>query len=146
MTTKVRLIAIVFAALALVPSGAHLFSMPNKLRLEAAGYLVSQRAYDGWSLFAIVVIGAALSSLLLAVLRYRAGQPYLLPALACLSILGTQAIFWTFVFPANKATGNWTTLPRNWEALRIQWEYGHAGSAVLNMLALILLIVASVRD
>ena len=54
-------------------------------------------------------------------------------------IVGTQIIFWTFTFPANQQTNNWTTLPESWERLRTQWEYSHAASAVLNLLALIML-------
>jgi hypothetical protein len=39
------------------------------------------------------------------------------------------AIFvWTF--PTNQATNNWTVVPKNWNALRIQWEYSHAANAV----------------
>jgi energy-coupling factor transporter transmembrane protein EcfT len=49
-------------------------------------------------------------------------------------------LFWTFTFPANQQTSNWTVLPENWMALRTQWEYSHAASAVLNLIALIALI------
>jgi hypothetical protein len=41
---------------------------------------------------------------------------------------------------ANQATNNWTVLPENWLQLRSQWEYSHAASAVLNLIALIALI------
>ncbi len=133
------------AALALVPAGAHLLSMASKLRLGRVEYLASQRAYDGWNLLAVVVIGALLSSLSLTIALYRAGGSYLPAALAFLCIVGTQAIFWTFIFPANKATENWTALPEHWQLLRTQWEYGHAGSAVLNVLALVLLVLVSTK-
>jgi hypothetical protein len=56
-------------------------------------------------------------------------------------------VFWTFTFPANQQTSNWTVLPENWMALRAQWEYSHAASAVLNLIALIALIFSVlVRD
>jgi hypothetical protein len=55
---------------------------------------------------------------------------------------GTQVVFWTFTFPANQATDNWTMLPENWMALRTQWEYLHAASAVLNLIALVALILS----
>lgn len=38
-------------------------------------------------------------------------------------------------------TGNWTTMPANWDALRMQWEYSHAASAALNLAALVALIL-----
>lgn len=59
-----------------------------------------------------------------------------------LCIAGTQIIFWTFTYPANQETSNWTVLPEHWEALRTQWEYSHAASAVLNLIALIMLVLS----
>lgn len=146
MLYGLRITSILFAALALIPAGAHLFSMISKLRLDRADYLVSQRAYDGWKLFAIVVIGALISTLALSIALYRAGEPYLLAALAFGSIAGTQIIFWTFTFPANAATENWTRLPEGWETLRIQWEYSHAGSALLNAAALLFLVFGATKS
>jgi hypothetical protein len=55
---------------------------------------------------------------------------------------GTQVLFWTFTFPANQQTHNWTVLPENWLALRQQWEYSHAASAGLNLMAFVALILA----
>jgi hypothetical protein len=49
---------------------------------------------------------------------------------------------WTFTYPANQATNNWTVLPPNWQDLRSQWEYSHATGAGLNFIALITLIVS----
>lgn len=146
MVYFLRITSILFAALALVPAGAHLFSMMSKLRLGRDEYLISQRAYDGWNLFAIVVIGALLSTLALIVVLYRSGEPYLPAALAFACIAGTQLIFWSFTFPANIATRNWTSLPGGWEALRLQWEYSHAGSALLNVAALLLLVLSSTKS
>ena len=47
--------------------GAHLFSMASKLRLGGEAYLAAQRAYDGWNLFAIVIVGALAATLALTV-------------------------------------------------------------------------------
>src|SRR6266540_103187 len=121
-----RVISFIFAALAFVPAGAHFFSMFNKLKLDGASYLAAQRAYDGWSLFGIVVLGALLSTAALAVLLYRSGGAFGLVVLAFICIGATQLAFWTRTFPANQATRNWTVLPENWEMLRRQWEYSHA--------------------
>ena len=62
--------------------------------------------------------------------------------LAFLAIVGTQVVFWTFTYPANRQTENWTTLPEDWQGLREQWEYSHAASAGLNLVALIAAILA----
>lgn len=142
MLYTLRVIAVLFASLALVPAGAHLFSMASKLLLNADAYLAAQRAYDGWSLFAIIVIGALISSLVLTFALYQVGERYVLAALAFVCLAGTQAIFWTLTYPMNVATENWTRLPPKWEFLRMQWELSHAGSAILNFIALALLIFA----
>lgn len=145
MLYALRVISVLFAALALVPAGAHLFSLVSKMRLGEAAYLASQRAYDGWSLFAVVVIGALLSSLALTIALYRASEPYLPAALAFLCLVGTQILFWILTFPANRATDNWTVLPEGWEALRAQWEYSHAGAAILNAAALLFLVLTATK-
>ncbi|MGE4247951.1 MAG: hypothetical protein AB7F09_01080 [Parvibaculaceae bacterium] len=141
MIYLLRLASLVFVVLALVPAGAHLFSLLNKMRLDKTGYLVAQRAYDGWSLFGIVIAGALLSTLTLAFVLYRIGEPALLALLAFLCLAATQAVFWTYTFPANRATENWTKLPDNWEVLRATWEYSHAASALLTFAAFLLLIL-----
>lgn len=49
-----QFVAIVLTALALVPGGAHLFALPNKIHLREADYFITQGIYFGWSLFGIV--------------------------------------------------------------------------------------------
>jgi hypothetical protein len=61
-------------------------------------------------------------------------------AVACVAI--SLAIFFTFTFPANQQTANWTTLPENWQRLRRQWEYSHATSAMLYFGALAMLVLS----
>jgi hypothetical protein len=55
-------------------------------------------------------------------------------------------VFWTFTFPANQQTDNWTVLPENWTTLRMHWEYSHAAGAVLNLIAFIALAFSVWRD
>ncbi|WP_292630930.1 hypothetical protein [Mesorhizobium sp.] len=64
--------------------------MFNKMKLDGPNYLAAQRAYDGWSLFAIVVLGALLSTAALAILLYRASASFGLVVVAFLSIGATQ--------------------------------------------------------
>jgi len=136
--------SLLFAALALVPAGAHLAELVNKMKLGATEYLTVQQIYRGWELFGIVVVGALASTIALT-LGLR-GHPAFLPALvALLCIVGTQIVFWTFTFPVNRMTTNWTVLPDNWADLRARWEYSHAASAGLNAAALISLIVSLLR-
>jgi hypothetical protein len=142
MITAARFLSLLFVALALGPALAHLLELPNKIGLSRDEYLVVQQIYRGWALLGFVVIPALLSTLALAVLvRRRPGE--FGPALtAFLALLGSQVVFWTFTFPANQQTANWTMLPDNWAALRRQWEYSHAAAAILDLVALLGVIVS----
>lgn len=135
-------VAFLFTALALGPALAHLFALPNKITLPEAQYFVAQGVYRGWAFLGIVVFGALLSTLALAVVLRHDRRPMAWALLAFLCIAGTQAIFWTWTYPANAATINWTAVPPNWEGLRAQWEYSHAASACLNLAAMIALVLS----
>jgi ABC-type cobalamin transport system permease subunit len=135
-----RFFSLLFAALALAPALAHLLELPNKIGLSRDDYLTVQQIYEGWALLGFVVAGALLSTLILMIMVRNRPKAFALSVVAFLCIVGTQVVFWTFTFPANQKTINWTVLPENWMALRTQWEYSHAASAVLNLIALIALI------
>ena len=143
--TAARFLSLLFCALALAPALAHLLELPSKIGLPRDEYFVVQQIYRGWWMLGIVVLGALLSTLALTIVaRKRPGE--LGPALtAFLCIVATQAIFWTFTFPANQQTANWTLLPDNWQELRMRWEYSHAASAMLNLVALIAVIIAVLK-
>jgi hypothetical protein len=142
--TAARFSSLLFAALALAPALAHLLELPNKIGLSRDEYLIVQQIYRGWALLGFVVFGALLSTLALTLLARRRPREFRTALLAFLCILGTQVVFWTFTYPTNQATLNWTVLPENWMVLRSQWEYSHAASAILNLIALIALIYGSV--
>jgi hypothetical protein len=136
-----RFMSLLFVALALAPSMAHLLELPHKINLPAAEYLTVQQIYGGWALLGIVVVGALLSTLALAVVEKMHSMRVGPTLFALLCIVGTQVAYWTFTYPANVATQNWTMLPENWMTLRTQWEYSHAVSAILNLLALVALLI-----
>lgn len=130
--------ASILTALALVPSGAHLFALPNKLGLAAEQYMVVQGIYSGWSLFGLVLIPAILATLASALmLRRRKGPPFAWATLSFLCMAGSLVIFFVWTYPANLATDNWTTMPPNWAALRDQWEYSHAANALMTFMAVV---------
>ena len=144
--TLARFFSLLFAALALAPALAHLLELPNKIGLSRDEYLVVQQIYRGWAMLGFVVTGALLSTLLLSVMVRKWPRQFALTLSAFFCIVGTQILFWTFTFPANQQTSNWTVLPENWTLLREQWEYSHAASAVLNLIALIALILSVVMQ
>ena len=65
---------------------------------------------------------------------------FTLLALAC--VLAAQGVFWTFTYPANVGTANWTVSPDNWAELRRRWEFSHAAGAALQLLGFSLLVIA----
>ncbi|HEU4875615.1 MAG TPA: hypothetical protein VFT44_21070 [Pyrinomonadaceae bacterium] len=135
-------IALFFVALALGPALAHLLELPNKITLAREDYLTVQQIYRGWALLGVVVAGALLSTLILALMVRKERKAFLFALIAFLCIAGTQVVFWTYTYPTNQATNNWTMLPQNWTELRRQWEYSHATSAGLNLMALVAMILS----
>jgi hypothetical protein len=139
----VQFIAIMLTAVALVPSGAHLLEIANKVGLDRGRYMTVQQIYRGWEMLGIVLIGAMLANGLVAVAMRSQMIPAALATIAAILICLGLGIFFIWTFPANQMTGNWTVAPHDWEALRAQWEYSHAANAVVTFLALCSTIGAS---
>jgi hypothetical protein len=131
----VQFLALLLTAFALVPAGAHLFALANKIGLSAEQYFIVQNIYRGWALFGIVLFSALLANLVLAIALRGRGRPFGFALVAFLGIALTLVIFFTWTFPANQATQNWTAVPANWEQLRRQWEYSHAANALVTLVA-----------
>jgi len=139
----VQLIAIITTALYLVPTGAHLLELRNKIALTATEYLTVQKIYAGWSLFGVVV-GVALLATLAHTLLVRADRAAFAWSLgAFVALAATQGLFWAFTYPVNAATAFWTVPPDSFEVARRQWEYSHAASAVLTFAALVAIVLAA---
>ena len=118
--------SIVFVVLVLVPSGAHLLELHNKLGLviPIALFLVAAQVVVRWR--ERDAIGASLTSLL------------------CL--VAAHAIFWTFTFPANQVSVNWTAKPADFERVRARWEWSHGAGVLLNLAGFVALLVAVLFD
>jgi hypothetical protein len=119
--------------------------VPNKIGLPEPQYLFVQSIYRGWALFGIVIFGAIGANLLVAVLLWRCRKPFLRSLLAGLILAGSLVVFCAWTYPANRATANWTVVPADWQALRVQWEISHAANAVLTFIALCCAAVSSTR-
>ena len=131
-----RFLALILTALALVPGGAHLLALPNKIAMDHDQYLATQQVYRGWALVGVVLIAALLANLALAFALRGRGRGAALATAACALIAVSFAVFFVWTWPANQATENWTRLPADWEELRRQWEYSHAVNALLIFAAL----------
>lgn len=131
-----RLAAVLLTALALVPPGAHLMALPNKIGLPQSGYFVVQGIYEGWWLGGLFWMAALLADLALALALRRAGAPWRAAAAAVALLALAFALFFAATEPANRATENWTFVPADWEALRARWEWSHAANALVIFTAL----------
>ena len=140
---SVRLLAVISVAVCLIPAGAHFFELVNKMYLSVPEYMTTQKIYAGWSFFGVAIIAAILFTLThtLMVRAERAAFFLSLTALLCLG--ATQVIFWTFTYPMNVVTNNWTINPQDFEAARRQWEYSHAVNAVLTFVALVTITLST---
>jgi hypothetical protein len=147
MTLKVlQFLAIILTALALVPGGAHIFELPNKIGLAQDQYFIVQGIYRGWALFGIVLFGALGAALALTVALRHHRSAYWLALAGFLCIAANLVIFFTFTYPTNVATGNWLVVPENWHDLRIRWEYSHAANAVVMFAGLCLIVLSTLAS
>lgn len=123
-------------ALALVPGGAHLLELLNKMALDRHAYLAVQQIYRGWNLLGAVLIAALCAGLALTAMSRRQKAPFRLALAGSALLAATLGIFFIWIFPVNIATSNWTVETGNWMELRRQWEYSHALNAVITFAAL----------
>ncbi|MGF1608113.1 MAG: hypothetical protein ACFCUQ_01865 [Kiloniellales bacterium] len=134
----------------LVALGAHLIELPNKLAMSGPLWLqVQQSLYRGWGPFiGPFEAGAVVFAWLLAYLLRGRGTAFGLTLSAALCLTLTLALFFVVVQPVNTAFAGWTpeTIPVDWAAYRLRWEYGHAARAVLAALAMTALVRAALIE
>jgi hypothetical protein len=138
-------IALLATALALGAALAHALELPNKINLPEREYFIIQQVYRGWNQLAYLLLIQLASMLAVAGLSRHEPRVLWPTLVALLCLLCAQALFWTFTYPANVATDNWTAIPAEWESLRTRWEYSHAFGAAFQLLAMSALIIAVLR-
>jgi hypothetical protein len=144
MAVKIfQFLSIVLAALCLMPSGAHLLELPNKIGMDAEAYRTAQQLYQGWALAGVFLVGAIASTAMLVYFSQPQAAPALLALAAFALLVATLVSFFVFILPVNQATENWTALPGNWSALRARWEYAHAANAGLTFFALVCVVLSA---
>ena len=143
LTKASHFLAVVLTALALLPGGAHLMALPAKIAMPEDPYFVVQQIYRGWALAGVVIFLAIFANLLAALVTRESRRKWQLFGAAALLIAATLAVFFLWTYPANQATGNWTSVPKNWEQLRTSWEYSHAANAAISFLALLCAVGAA---
>jgi hypothetical protein len=146
MLTVLKILTLFLTMLTLAPGLAHLFALPNKIGLPRDAYFIVQGIYAGWALFGGVIMLAIAANLVLAWRLWRHNRRSSIFAIVSAGLIAvTLGIFFTWTFPANQATLNWTTIPDGWERLRAAWEYSHAVNALINTAAFLATAVAVTR-
>jgi hypothetical protein len=137
-----RLLAVLAVSLYLIPGGAHVLEMPNKLALSPADYMIVQAIYAGWDHAAYALLAALVFTIAHAIVVWRLPLARWLSLGAFLALIGNLAVFFTYTYPINVLTRSWTVAPENLEKARRQWEYSHAINAGFVLLALVLTVSA----
>lgn len=132
--------AVVLTALALIPGGAHVLELANKMRLDQRDYFVAQSLYRGWQLVGFLVVGALGANVWAAAINEGVARWFSASAVALL--VQSLVVFFVWTLPVNKATRMWTEQPASWMKLRRRWEYSHAANAAITFLALVLTVAA----
>jgi hypothetical protein len=146
MATILKIPALFLTMLTAVPGLAHLFELPNKIGLPRDAYFTVQGIYAGWAWFGVVILAAIAANLILAFWLQRHNRRAALFAVCSAALIAVSlAVFFTWTFPANQATLNWTTIPEDWERLRAEWEYSHAVNALIDTAAFVATAVAVIR-
>jgi hypothetical protein len=139
-----KILILFLTMLVVVPAGTHLFALPNKIGLPRDAYFTVQGIYAGWAWFGAVILAAIVANLVLAWRLWQYDRSAALSAACSAALLAVGlAIFFTWTFPANQATANWTVVPDGWQQLRRQWEYGHAAGALVTFGALCAVTLAA---
>ncbi len=140
-----RWFSTVVAIAALLGPAAHVLEMPNKLDMDVALWLqVQQQLYRGWGPFIgapVEIAGVAVNALLALDRSSGATQRWLRGLVACI-YAAMILVFFVLNAPVNAAVSSWSTatIPADWAGYRWRWELGHCLSALLALVALLLVL------
>ncbi|MGB3643448.1 MAG: hypothetical protein WBA15_03130 [Mesorhizobium sp.] len=91
----------------------HLFALPNKIDLPQFEYPILRGIYYGWEALEILLPAGAIASAALAAVARHHNLPLWLATLAALCFIVMLIVSFIWTFPANHATDNWMTLPKD---------------------------------
>jgi hypothetical protein len=151
MSVKIwRFASIYLTAITLSLTFSHLLEMPRKLNYDQE--LCRSVQHTLYLYFAVVgapaELGAVLCLGVLCFLVRGRGRSFWLTLTAAFCVGGGLAVWFAFVSPANAQMAQWTTLPlpESWLDTRRQWEFGHAASAILDLIGFAALIASVLFD
>jgi hypothetical protein len=141
---------VVFVALSLGASFAHVLELPAKLQLTGDRYLGVQQIYRYFGAIASVLeIGSVVLLVVVVVLGWHRSAGHL-TLLALIAFAASLAAWATVVSPVNTVFASWAGRPPvHWTNARDRWEWGHVAVFGLKLVSFAMLITAmlpSYRD
>lgn len=146
----IRFTSLLCAAVAFGLTLTHVLEIPGKRQLSGPEWLTVQHTFYGG--FAVVggvaeIVGLlTTSSILFFVWKRR--RTFVQTLVGALCFLGMLLAYWLGNRPINAKISSWTasTLPASWMSYRDYWDYAHTTSALFAAIALIVLLIAVLRD
>lgn len=145
-----RFLTLMFTALDMAMAFCHLLQLPPRMRYDGALWRRTQSMYQffGPPVGATLEGGALLSTIILSFLVRRRPLASRWTLAGTLFFAASQALWWIWVAPVNAKMVNWRpeSLPQGWQRLRMQWEYTHAGRAVLMIIGFGALLYSTLAE
>ena len=145
----VPLFSLVFVALTLGLTFAHVLEIAGKLRLGARDWLiVQQNLYVAFGVIGGTCEVLAIVFTWLTVRQRPAGSVAARHTWIAAIAASTGLVVWALVVaPMNTVLSSWTpaSMPADWTRVRNRWELGHATQAVLYAIAFVALAIAQSR-
>jgi hypothetical protein len=147
-----RFIVLLFAALGLIPGGAHVLELVPKMSYEAELYAaVTSTLYRLFgSVGAFLQVGSIVSAAVLSFL-VRGRPSFRSTLLGTLGLVLSLVLWVTLVAPVNAEWLQVTqsaleSVPAAYERLRPRWEYGHVAAFAAWFIGFSLLLLSVIRD
>lgn len=150
MLRACRFISIYLTAITLALTFCHLLEMPRKMQYGEGLYMAVQHSlyfYFAW-VGAFAEVGAVLFLVMLCFLVGKRKRTLFLTLTATVCVAAGLAVWFAFVSPANAQMAQWSSvpLPANWTDVRRQWEFGHAASAILDLIGFGALVASVILE
>lgn len=146
-----RFLTVLLTALTMGMLFCHALEMIPKMQYDGALYVTIQNTlyrFFGPPVGGFIEMGALLGSLVLTVLVRKRRPAFYWTLAATICLAAALAIYFLFTEPVNvvieQATA--TSLPANWQQLRVQWEYSHLTDFVLYLLGFIALLISVLAE
>ena len=148
-----RASALVFGALSLTMTSAHVLEMPAKMRLSPEQYSAVNGTLYGWfaSVGGFYTVLALVAAWALVASARKVPEIFRKASAAAVLLSAALASWLVLVLPVNRAIAAVAdtdpgALPALWSALRSRWEYGHVTGFVFTLLGFCALAAAVVGD